>query len=212
MSNYSFPSFITIEGGEGSGKSTQISLIEKYLNSKDIQTLTTREPGGCFGAEKIREIVVNSTDESFCVQSELLLMIAARAEHVNKVIVPAIESGKVVICDRYIDSTIVYQGIVQGIDVKIINEIHKMLKIPMPCKTLLFDIPEEIGLCRAGKRGDGEDRFEKKGNNFHKNVRRGYLSLVDKSEGRISVLDATKPIDEIEVSIKFLLNKWFFEK
>jgi dTMP kinase len=208
---YSKGLFITIEGGEGSGKSTQIKALKHFIekNFPHIPLCLTREPGGCGSAEKIREVVVKGEANDFLPHTELLLMIAARVEHMQRVVYPALKKGYIILCDRYIDSTRVYQGWVQGISALMIDDLHKIFSLDESDKTLLIDVPEDMGLERTLLRASEEDRFEKKGSTFHKKVREGYLALAqnDKS-GRIYVCDGTIDAETLSKHIGEKVHTW----
>ncbi|MDG1437321.1 MAG: dTMP kinase [Rickettsiaceae bacterium] len=195
------PKFITFEGGEGSGKSTQSKLLHEYLLSRNIKSIHTREIGGTIEAEKIRDLVVYS--ELFPV-SELMLVMAARYEHINKVIIPALQSGSWVICDRFVDSTACYQSGDSGLSLDDIYELHDKLMTDskskvalMPDLTFFMDVPPEIGLKRAGDRGD-VNKFEAKNVAFHQVIYDRFQSIAKRDKGRFLSIEAVgKTIDEI---------------
>ena len=154
--------FITFEGGEGTGKSTQLRLLEKYLKGLNIPVIATREPGGTSAGELIRELLVNGKTDRWSPLTETLLHYASRYEHITNLIQPAILSGQWILCDRYTDSTFAYQGFSQGVDLKIINQLNKIVTSQLnPNLTIILDLPIEIGLKRAEKRGVDETRYEK---------------------------------------------------
>ena len=195
--------FITFEGGEGCGKTTQIQhLAFRIKNITSAPFVVTREPGGVPAAELIREILVNGDDETWRPVTEGLLMSAARHEHVEQIIRPALAQNKLVISDRFVDSTIVYQGIVGGVSS---DDIAAMNKIACgdisPDVTIILDIDSQIGLARAKSRGGGEDRFEAKGNAYHEHVRAGFLEIAANSSSRCVVIDANRKPDEIAADI-----------
>lgn len=186
--------FITFEGIEGSGKSTQVRLLAEALGKKGISCITTREPGGTSFGEKIREIILQDTS-SLAPITELLLYLAARAEHVKEVIVPALRNGIWVISDRYSDATIAYQGYGRGLDIDEIVRLNRVVTGGLiPDITFLLDIPVEAGLNRAMERLKGKgaepDRFERESIEFHMRVRDGYLRLAEMESERIKVIDA----------------------
>ena len=203
--------FITIEGIEGVGKSTNIDFISSYLNSHGIDFITTREPGGTELAEKIREILLNLQNEDVPEIAELLLFFAARSFHVDNVIKPALTEGKYVVCDRFTDATIAYQGNGRGFNVDrinlIANWVHKDIK---PNMTILLDAPAEVGMERANKRGS-RDRMESEKMSFYKRVRKGYLDLAKNEPKRFAIIDATKSLIEVQKDItknfEILLNE-----
>lgn len=192
--------FITVEGGEGAGKTTQIEFINQYLLSKRIKVLTTREPGGTSLGEKIRSMVLNQGEE-MAMDAELLLMFAARAEHLEKVIIPAIALGYWVICDRFTDSTYAYQGGGRHISVSRIKQLEKWVQGSFaPNLTLLLDIPAKECLSRVKKRGDS-DRFEKEPLGFYERVRETYLERAKQDSQRVRVIDATRPVQRVREQI-----------
>lgn len=194
--------FISFEGGEGSGKSTQLCLLASAFEKSGLPFLSTREPGGSDGAEKIRSLLVSGEVDSWDPLTETILFNAARADHINKLIKPAIVQGKTVICDRFLDSTIVYQGIGKGLGTDYIKNLHNMLFGNfMPDLTIILDIKPEDGLARAEKRSDNENRFEKLNIEFHKKIRAGFLKIAEMEEGRCVVLDANQDADKLHKQI-----------
>ena len=195
--------FITFEGGEGCGKTTQIQKLALFIKSIfSVPFIVTREPGGVPAAELIREILVNGEAETWSPTTEGFLMSAARYEHVEQIIRPALVQNKLVISDRFVDSTIVYQGIVGGVS---IDDIAAMNKIACgdiyPDVTIILDIDSQIGLARARSRREGEDRFEAKGPAFHEKVRAGFLEIAANAPSRCVVIDANRTPDEIATDI-----------
>ena len=197
--------FITFEGIEGCGKTTQIKLAGEYLKQRSIPCIITEEPGGTPIGTRIREILLNKGAwGEINSEAELLLFSAARSQHVRDVIIPALKEGTVVLCDRYYDATIAYQGFGRGLDtdfIKILNDFSSAhLK---PDLTLLFDLPVEIGLKRAMdrisriKEGKAEDRFENEKLEFHRKVREGYLILARDDHKRFRIIDSTRNIESI---------------
>ncbi|MBE9547271.1 MAG: dTMP kinase [Proteobacteria bacterium] len=193
--------FITFEGIEGCGKTTQIKMVGKYLDNRNISYIITEEPGGSSLGLKIREILLNKSSFEICAESELFLFSAARAQHVKEVILPALEGGEIVLCDRFFDATIAYQGSGRELDMNFIRQINAISAGHLkPDMTFLFDIPVEIGLKRAMgrisriKNAPREDRFESEKIEFHKKVREGYLSLAKSEPERFRVIDGTKDI------------------
>lgn len=194
--------FITLEGGEGSGKSSQIKRLSAYLHDRypGKEIVISREPGGTPEAEKIRDILVNGQVDKFTPQTEALLMVASRAEHVDKIITPALNRGAIVICDRFSDSSVVYQGLAHGINRADIDRLHDFAIAGLkPHRTYLLDLPPEIGLQRANKRSATmpaqESRFEDKGLAFHQRVRDGFLSLATSEPNRFQIVDAMQSED-----------------
>ncbi len=195
--------FITLEGGEGAGKSTQIKFIESYLTSKDIKFITTREPGGTKISENIRSLVINNEME---VITEILLMFAARAEHVNKVIKPALEKNYWVICDRFIDSSYAYQGYGKGFDLKKIEILENLvLENLKPDLTIVLDVSLENGLKRIRTRNN-LDKFETESLDFFRKINYGFRERAYKDLSRYRIIDANQSIEYVETQIKYLLN------
>ena len=187
--------FITFEGIEGSGKSSLIAQLKKYFKSSKLEAFFSKEPGGTDLGKEIRKILLNPK-YSFDPTSELLLLLADRAEHVQKIIRPNLQKNKLIFCDRYLDSTLAYQGSGRNLDKKIIKEMFKVLDFPIPDLTILLDLPVQIGLSRARKRNK-LDRFEKEDLNFHENVRRSYLDLAKNDSKRIVIFDSSISEEEL---------------
>ena len=187
--------FITFEGIEGSGKSSLIEQLKKYFKSSKLEAFFSKEPGGTDLGKEIRKILLNPK-YSFDPTSELLLLLADRAEHVQKIIRPNLQKNKLIFCDRYLDSTLAYQGSGRNLDKKIIKEMFKALDFPIPDLTILLDVPVQIGLSRARKRNK-LDRFEKEDLNFHENVRRSYLDLAKNDSARIVLFDSSISEEEL---------------
>lgn len=200
--------FITLEGGEGSGKSTQASRLKFWLADlfPGREIIVTREPGGTDQAEEIRDILVNGAADKLAVQTEALLMIAARTEHVLKVLKPALMRGAIVICDRFSDSTLVYQGLAHGQDVDLLRSIHQFGFADLrPNITFVLDLPPEQGLLRAETRPKeqySESRFEEKGLSFHKSVRDGFIKLAKSEPDRFIIVDARGTPEETDKLVK----------
>jgi dTMP kinase len=185
--------FITIEGGEGVGKTTQIAALREALQSRGFEVVVTREPGGTPRAEKIRELVLESSQEKMPVTCELLLFFAARSTHIANVIQPAIERGAWVICDRFIDSTYAYQGGGRGRDVSQIAVLENLvMKHFGPDITLLLDAPLEISEARVAKRAGKADRMERERRDFFERVRAAYLDRAHKDPDRVVIVDASR--------------------
>jgi dTMP kinase len=194
--------FITLEGGEGSGKSTQIKLLAEKLKALGKETLLTREPGGSPGAEQIRKLLVEGDVAKWDGETEVLLHYAARRDHLVKTVWPALKTGRWVISDRFADSTAAYQGYGHGLDSSFIQGIQKTaIGDFQPDCTLILDIPIETGLLRAFGREGGEDRYERMGEGFHNRLRQGFLEIADKAPGRCTIIDATGDIASVEVAI-----------
>lgn len=193
--------FITFEGGEGTGKSTQTALLAERLRKSGRQVVETREPGGSPDADAIRQLLVSGETGRWSVTSEILLNYAARESHLRQTIVPGLDSGAIVICDRFADSTRAYQGHAGGGDKGLIEQLDRnIVGDAQPDLTLVFDLDPCIGLERAGLRG-GDDRFERKGLDFHKRLRDGYLAVAGTFSGRCSIIDASGTIEQIAASV-----------
>ncbi len=181
--------FVTIEGPDGSGKTTQIDLLTRYLVAEDFDYLVTREPGGTRISNRIRQILLEKEYTEMTAETETLLYAASRAQHVAEVILPALKKGKIVLCDRFIDASMAYQGAGRGIDIGCIKKINSIALMGiMPHLTILLDIPPNIGLQRK-KNYKEIDRIESEELDFHERVREGYLYLAEKEPKRIKVLD-----------------------
>ncbi|MDD2897160.1 MAG: dTMP kinase [Desulfuromonadaceae bacterium] len=199
--------FITLEGVEGSGKSTQIRNLAEFLTARGIQTTLTREPGGCPIADKIRTILLDAENKTLSPLSELMLYAAARAQHVTEVIAPSLEAGNVVLCDRFCDATLAYQSFGRGIDRGVIENLNRLAcQGVSPDLTVLIDCDASVGLERARRRinataGPREERFELEELSFHQRVRAGYLQLATEQPDRILVIDGAATIKDIFASI-----------
>lgn len=192
------PPFVTFEGIEGSGKTTQIRRLSAYLERKGIPHLVTREPGGTPLADEIRTLLLSRRSEPVFPETELLLYEAARAQHVRGVILPARASGKAVLCDRFCDATVAYQGFSRGIDVSRIEWLNAFASDGLsPDLTLLFDISPEEGIRRIRDRGGLRDRIEAESREFHRAVREGYLRLSERFPSRILRLDGSLAEDDL---------------
>ena len=207
--------FITLEGIEGAGKTSQIPNIKKFLFSCGHTLISTKEPGGTFLGEKIREILLDPENKKIPPMSELLLYQADRAHHIKDVIEPAIKAGKTVICDRFTDATLAYQGFARGLDIVEIKMLNKLVtKKIVPDLTILFDLSPEIGLKRAwkqidsGQRSNKETRFEKESILFHEKVRAGYLKILEFEPKRFRIVDASKSFDNVWNQIKSILETY----
>lgn len=198
--------FITIEGTEGVGKTTNIAFIQQWLRSRNVDFITTREPGGTPLAEEIREILLSPRAEKMASSAELLLMFAGRAQHLEQVILPALKRGQWVICDRFTDATYAYQGFGRGMDHDLITNLETLVQGPLrPDFTLVLDIPVELGLQRAGERSS-PDRFEQEEIAFFERVRKGYLRLVQRDPHRYLIIDASESLDNVQASIAKALS------
>ncbi len=189
--------FITMEGPDGSGKSTQIALLKEYLEKEGYDVLITREPGGTVISEAIREIILNKDYTEMSPVTEMLLYASARAQLISEVVGPALDSGKAVISDRFVDSSLVYQGMARGLGVGNVYEVNcQAIGKYLPDVTFLLDLPADVGIAR--KKDQKElDRMESESLEFHKAVAQGYRSLAERFPERIEKIDATLPIDDI---------------
>ncbi len=195
---------ISFEGSEGSGKSTQISRLAAHLQKTDREVISTREPGGTEIGEQIRNIIVhNSKGDEMCAETELLLFTAARAQLVREVIAPALLRGAIVLSDRFLDSSTVYQGIARNLAADPVNQINRFaVGNVMPDLTIVIDVPEDVSLARLKQRAsDLPDRMERENIGFYKKVREGYLVLAKGMPERFIVVDGTKTVDAIEKKI-----------
>jgi dTMP kinase len=202
--------FITLEGGEGAGKSTQARRLAAALEAKNISCLVTREPGGSPGAEEIRKLLVNGEPGRWDALTETLLLFAARADHVARTIRPALEDGRFVVCDRFTDSTYAYQGVGRGTPRETIRRIESVvLEDFKPDMTLILDLPVEEGLKRAGARGGAETRFENFDTDFHERLRQAFLDIARRSPDRCSVIDAATSEDDVAQAILDAISRRF---
>jgi dTMP kinase len=202
--------FITLEGGEGAGKSTQLKLLEERLTTHGIDIVRTREPGGVPSAETIRDLLVNGETDKWRPLTETLLHFAARHEHISRLIQPALKNGQWVLCDRFSDSTTAYQGYAQNIDLEAISSLYRLAVGNLePDLTIILDLPVEVGLERAEDRGIGGTRYERMGIEFHQRLRDGFLQIAANNPHRCSIVDATQSIQEISENIMTLVEARF---
>lgn len=194
--------FITFEGGEGAGKSSQVRLLGDALTARGHNVLLTREPGGATGAEAIRKLLVEGPGGHWDGITEALLHSAARRDHMVNAVWPALDAGKIVISDRFADSTIAYQGYAYGIDVTALHTLYKAaIGDFKPKLTLILDLPVEAGLERASQRGGKETRYESMGTEFHERVRQGFQAIAKAEPGRCKVIDGRQSIDDIHLQV-----------
>lgn len=199
--------FITVEGSEGVGKSSNLAFIEDYLRNTGIDIVRTREPGGTSLGESVRELLLDARQMHMCDDMELLLMFAARAQHIDEVIRPALEEGKWVLCDRFTDATYAYQGGGRGVPMERIEKLEDWVQGELrPDHTLLLDMPVKDGLQRAGARSE-PDRFEQEQHAFFERVRETYLARAQQEPDRIHVIDASPALDVVQSHIAEVLQK-----
>ena len=200
--------FITIEGGEGAGKSTAQTYLAERLIAQGISVLQTREPGGTPLAEAIRSNLLSVDEEAPVEMAELLLVFAARAQHLAKVIEPALDQGQWVLCDRFTDATYAYQGAGRGLSAELIGKLEALVQGDRrPDTVILLDMPPEIGLARAKARGT-LDRFEREEQAFFERVRQGYLERAEEFPDRYVVVDATQELSEVQKSLQAVMAGW----
>ncbi len=201
--------FITVEGVEGAGKTTCLGLIEQKIRDRGCDLLVTREPGGTPLGEDLRTLLLGHRHDGMADDTELLLMFAARAEHLHAKIEPALTSGSWVLCDRFTDATYAYQGYGRGIDLQRIAALENWVQgARRPDLTILMDLPVEVGLERAGKRS-APDRFESQALAFFERVRQGYLAMAADQPQRFRVIDAAKPLADVTAQIASVIDAFF---
>ena len=199
--------FITLEGGEGAGKSTQIQVVKDYLLTRGNDVVVTREPGGTSEGQEIRNLLVSGDKDKWSPLSETLLILADRAAHLERVIRPALAEGKYVVCDRFFDSTKAYQGVAGGLGLDVIHNLQQpVLGKTLPDVTLLLDIDPEKGLHRAQERG-GELRFESKTLAYHRTLRNAFLDFAAQEPDRIFVIDADRDVEAVSADILAVLDE-----
>ena len=199
--------FITLEGVEGAGKSTLMDFIGECLKQAGHTVVMTREPGGTRTGEQIRNILLDSSNIGLSDETELLLMFAARMQHLQEIILPALNEGKLVVCDRFTDASYAYQGAGRGIDEKQIAQLENWVQQDLrPDLTVLFDLDVEIGLRRAGKRGEA-DRFEQQETEFFERIQQCYLQRAQKEPERFRIIDAAKSFEEVKQQIMTVLQQ-----
>jgi dTMP kinase len=197
---------ITVEGGEGVGKSTNLAFIQQQLESAGVDLVVTREPGGTEVAEKIRELLLTPSDEPICELSELLLVFAARAQHLEQLIKPALERGAWVLCDRFIDATYAYQGGGRAMDLNVIAALEQLVLSDIKADmTLLLDLPVEVGMARARARAE-LDRFEQEQMSFFEAVRSAYLARAQADPNRVVIIDAAPALEQVQEQIAAALQ------
>ena len=207
--------FITLEGGEGAGKTTQIVHLAGVLTERGLKCILTREPGGTDLGKKIRVLLLHPDHAGMAPETELLLYMADRAEHVSSVIRPALAEGRAVLCDRFFDATLVYQGVARGLDLEWAGRLHALVFPGLaPDLTLLLDLPPEVGLVRArrqlekGGRSAQESRFENEDLDFHRRVRQGYLDLARREPERFRRIDAAQDENRVREDIRVAVESF----
>ena len=211
--------FITFEGGDGTGKSTQLQALESYLSKRGKTCLATREPGGTSLGKFIRRLLLEVGKQPITSPTELFLYLADRAQHIQEIIAPALAQGKIVLCDRHTDSTLAYQGYGRGIDIDLLRRLNDMASGGIkPDLTLLFDCPVESALSRIAQRHfqaasdeQPEDRFEREELEFHQRVRAGFLELARAEPKRFRVIDASRAVAEVTHEIKSIVDRELFQ-
>jgi len=200
--------FITLEGGEGTGKSTQMAMLADALRGSGIDVLATREPGGAPGAEEIRRLLVEGAVARWDAMSEALLHYAARREHLQKTVLPALGVGRWVISDRFSDSTTAYQGYGHGLALDVLERLHRLVVGDfVPDLTVILDLPVDVGLQRAAVRPGFEDRYERMGLDFHCRLRDGFLDIARREPGRCVVIDGAASPEEVQQAIRAVVRE-----
>jgi dTMP kinase len=207
--------FITLEGIEGSGKTTQICRLVEFFEGRGIECVATRQPGGTLIGENIRSILLDPANSALEPLAELLLYMADRAQHINELIRPALKNGKTVVCDRYFDATLVYQGFARGLSIDLIGQLHQLLFDDLKHDvTLLLDLPPQVGLERAwqqlnnGQRSGDESRFEAEAVAFHEKVRSGYLQLARLEPERFRIIDAAQTQNQVFAAMRKIVSSF----
>ena len=207
--------FITFEGGDGTGKTTQIKALESHLRDKGRSCVSTREPGGTSLGKLIRQVLLEVGNQPIASPTELFLYLADRAQHVQEVILPAIDEGKIVLCDRYTDSTLAYQGYGRGIDLDLLRQLNEFANRGVkPDLTLLLDCPVDLGLSRTAQRQSNtdsargrEDRFEREKVEFHEKVRAGFLAMARAEPERFRIIDASRSVEQVSREIQNVIDR-----
>ncbi|MFO0697736.1 MAG: dTMP kinase [Nitrospira sp.] len=201
--------FITLEGGEGSGKTTQARRLCDWLTTQGRKVLHTREPGGTLLAERLRSLLLDHSVETIAPETEVWLILAARRQHVDHVIKPALQQGMIVVCDRFSDSTIAYQGYGRGLDLRVLRRMnHWATGRLVPHLTLLFDVPVRIGLTRRRSQRASQNRLDRETTRFHEKVRAGFRVLARQEPRRMVVFDASLPLESVQQSVATLITRW----
>ena len=201
--------FITFEGGEGVGKTTQINLLKSYLLNINYKVVCSREPGGTVEGEQVRKLLVSGSSKTWDPMSEALMFNASRRQHINKIILPSLDKGNIVLCDRFIDSTIVYQGYAGSIEQSILKDLHKKFCYNLyPDLTFFLNLDSSLGLKRTRKRSDykEENRFENFGLDYHNKISKGFNNLANNNKERMITIDASQSIKQISKNIINFIN------
>lgn len=198
--------FLTFEGIDGSGKSTQARLLADHMRARGHEVLLTREPGGSPGAEEIRKLVLEGDPDRWSAETEILLFTAARRDHLERTINPALAAGKLVICDRFADSTRMYQGLSRGDLRPVVDQLHALMIGREPDLTVLIDMDPETGLGRAKGRQGAEERFEDFGLDLQQKMRAGFLELSREYADRFRVIDGNRPLDDVAADVRALVD------
>lgn len=200
--------FISFEGIDGSGKSTQARLLADHLRGTGRDVVLTREPGGSPGAEEIRALVLEGDGDRWSPETELLLFTAARRDHLERTIIPALDAGQIVICDRFADSTRLYQGLARADLRGLVDQLHSLMIGREPDLTILIDMDPATGLGRALARGTGEERFESFGDAMQQKIRQGFLDLAQEFSARFVTVDGNRQLDAVAADIRQIADGW----
>lgn len=198
--------FISFEGIDGSGKSTQIQRLADHLRARGLDVVVTREPGGSAGAEEIRALVLQGDPDRWSPHTEILLFTAARRDHLERTILPALDAGKIVLCDRFADSTRMYQGLSRGDLRGIVDQLHDLMIAVEPDLTILIDLDPREGLGRAKARQGIEERFEDFGEGLQQAMRAGFLALADEFKHRFRIIDGARSMDDVATDIAHTID------
>lgn len=194
--------FLSFEGIDGSGKSTQARMLAEFLENSGRPVVLTREPGGSPGAEEIRSLVLQGDPDRWSAETEILLFTAARRDHIERTILPALAAGKIVICDRFADSTRMYQGLSRGNLRERVDQLHSLMIPRDPDKTILIDMDPSVGLSRAKSRNGVEERFEDFGIALQEKMRQGFLDLADEFSSRFAVINGLQELDDVQRDVR----------
>ncbi len=201
--------FITLEGGEGSGKTTHARRLCERLTTQGLDVLRTREPGGTLLAERLRSILLDQSTETIAPETEACLILAARRQHVDHVIKPALAQGKTVVCDRFSDSTMAYQGYGRGLDLRMLRAMNDWATGKLaPQLTLLFDVPVAVGLGRRRGHAAPQNRLDREAERFHRKIRAGFQALARREPRRIMVIDSTQSLESVAQTVEKLVMNW----